>query len=188
MGKRRSEGMRACAKLSDVHFRTDMWSRTLLRGISQAPAQTHRHTFATAAIVVRMPQLSPAMEAGTVSKWLMGEGDLVENTQLFVEIQTHTLLEERSAEPMTMEIESHDEGYVAKILVSAGTTVPPGTPIALLSEEEDEIEAVVELARGLKQQAPPRERTLLWQAYLKQDTPSEYMSNASHFTSTSNLK
>ena len=52
----------------------------------------------------------------------MGEGDLVENTQLFVEIQTHTLLEERSAEPMTMEIESHDEGYVAKILVSAGTS------------------------------------------------------------------
>ena len=62
------------------------------------------------------------MESGTVSKWLVGEGDLVENTQLFVEIQTHTLLEERSAEPMTMEIESHDEGYVAKILVSAGTS------------------------------------------------------------------
>ena len=62
------------------------------------------------------------MESGTVSKWLIGEGDLVENTQLFVEIETHTLLEERSADPMTMEIESHDEGYIAKILVSAGTS------------------------------------------------------------------
>ena len=70
-----------------------------------------------------MPALSPTMEEGTLSKWLVSEGDIVNSGDLLAEIET---------DKATMEVEAVDEGKVGQILISEGTKgVKVNTPIAI---------------------------------------------------------
>lgn len=86
------------------------------------------------AIEIFMPALSPTMEKGTLAKWLVKEGDTVESGDVIAEIET---------DKATMEVESIDDGTVAKILVAEGTDeVPVGKLIALLAEEGEDASAV----------------------------------------------
>ncbi|MDT0683629.1 pyruvate dehydrogenase complex dihydrolipoamide acetyltransferase [Roseicyclus sp. F158] len=76
---------------------------------------------------ILMPALSPTMEEGTLSKWLVKEGDTVSSGDLLAEIET---------DKATMEFEAVDEGTVGKILIEEGTEgVKVNTPIAVLLEE-----------------------------------------------------
>ena len=43
-------------------------------------------------IEILMPALSPTMESGTLSKWLVSEGDKVEIVDILAEIETDTLV------------------------------------------------------------------------------------------------
>ncbi len=80
-----------------------------------------------------MPALSPTMEKGTVSRWLVKEGDAVKSGDLLAEIET---------DKATMEYEAIDDGVVAGILVPEGTDdVAVGTVIMLLGEAGDTAEA-----------------------------------------------
>ncbi len=82
-------------------------------------------------IEIFMPALSPTMEKGTLAKWLVKEGDTVESGDVIAEIET---------DKATMEVESIDDGTVAKILVGEGTDdVPVGQIIAVLAEEGEEV-------------------------------------------------
>ena len=73
---------------------------------------------------ILMPALSPTMEEGTLSKWLVAEGAAVKSGDVIAEIET---------DKATMEVEAVDEGTVDKILVPAGTeNVKVNTPIAVL--------------------------------------------------------
>lgn len=82
------------------------------------------------AIEINMPALSPTMEKGTLAKWLVKEGDTVESGDVIAEIET---------DKATMEVESVDEGIIAKILVAEGSEdVPVGEIIAILVEEGEE--------------------------------------------------
>lgn len=86
------------------------------------------------AIEITMPALSPTMEKGTLAKWLVKEGDTVESGDVIAEIET---------DKATMEVESIDDGTVAKILVSEGTDdVPVGQLIAVLAEEGEDASKV----------------------------------------------
>ncbi len=79
------------------------------------------------AIDIQMPALSPTMEEGTLSKWLVKEGDTVASGDILAEIET---------DKATMEVESIDEGVVGKILVPAGTDgVKVGAVILQLLED-----------------------------------------------------
>lgn len=82
-------------------------------------------------IEILMPALSPTMEEGTLSKWMVKEGDKVSSGDLLAEIET---------DKATMEIEAVEEGTIAKLLVVGGTEgVKVNAPIAILLEEgEDE--------------------------------------------------
>lgn len=83
------------------------------------------------AIEIFMPALSPTMEKGTLAKWLVKEGDTVESGDVIAEIET---------DKATMEVESIDDGTVAKILVEEGTDdVPVGKIIAMLAEEGEDV-------------------------------------------------
>ena len=62
------------------------------------------------AIDIKMPALSPTMEEGTLTKWLVKEGDTVVSGDILAEIET---------DKATMEVESIDEGVVGKITVEA---------------------------------------------------------------------
>ncbi|MEL6432247.1 MAG: pyruvate dehydrogenase complex E1 component subunit beta [Pseudomonadota bacterium] len=76
---------------------------------------------------VLMPALSPTMEEGTLSKWLVKEGDTVSSGDIIAEIET---------DKATMEFEAVDEGVIGKILVGEGTeAVKVNTAIAILLED-----------------------------------------------------
>jgi pyruvate dehydrogenase E1 component beta subunit len=76
---------------------------------------------------ILMPALSPTMEEGKLSKWLVKPGDTVKPGDVLAEIET---------DKATMEVESVDAGKVASILVPEGTEgVKVNTPIALVLGE-----------------------------------------------------
>ena len=60
---------------------------------------------------ILMPALSPTMEEGKLSKWLIKEGDKVSAGDIIAEIET---------DKATMEFEAVDDGIVTKILVVEG--------------------------------------------------------------------
>jgi pyruvate dehydrogenase E1 component beta subunit len=79
---------------------------------------------------ILMPALSPTMEEGTLSKWLVKEGDTVNPGDVLAEIET---------DKATMEVESVDSGRVEKLLVAEGTEgVKVNTPIALVLADGEE--------------------------------------------------
>jgi pyruvate dehydrogenase E2 component (dihydrolipoamide acetyltransferase) len=85
-------------------------------------------------IAIKMPALSPTMEEGTLSKWLVKEGDTVRAGDIMAEIET---------DKATMEFEAVDEGTIAKIEVAEGTEgVKVCTVIALLAGEGEDVSAV----------------------------------------------
>lgn len=102
------------------------------------------------AIEIFMPALSPTMEEGTLASWLVKEGDTVTSGDVIAEIET---------DKATMEVESIDDGTVAKILVEAGTdNVPVGQIIAILAEEgEDVTDVEVPSASAAPEPAPAAE-------------------------------
>ena len=80
---------------------------------------------------ILMPALSPTMEEGTLSKWLVKEGDKVESGDLIAEIET---------DKATMEVEAIDDGIIGKILVSEGQeSIKVNAPIAILLSEGEKL-------------------------------------------------
>ena len=80
-------------------------------------------------IEILMPALSPTMEHGTLTKWLVKEGDSVSSGDLLAEIET---------DKATMEFEAVDEGVMGKILIAEGSQdVPVNTPIAVLLDDDE---------------------------------------------------
>ena len=85
------------------------------------------------AVEILMPALSPTMEEGTLSKWLVKEGDTVASGDILAEIET---------DKATMEFEAVDEGVIGKILIAEGTEgVKVNTPIAIIGEEGEDMSA-----------------------------------------------
>ncbi|KCZ48787.1 MULTISPECIES: pyruvate dehydrogenase complex dihydrolipoamide acetyltransferase [unclassified Hyphomonas] len=85
-------------------------------------------------INITMPALSPTMEEGTLSKWLVKEGDTIASGDVIAEIET---------DKATMEVEAVDEGTIAKLLVPAGTEgVKVNAVIAVLAEEGEDATSV----------------------------------------------
>ncbi|MDX5526536.1 MAG: pyruvate dehydrogenase complex dihydrolipoamide acetyltransferase [Wolbachia endosymbiont of Andrena nigroaenea] len=83
-------------------------------------------------IEILMPALSPTMSktGGKIVKWHKKEQDKVEVGDVIAEIETDKAI---------MEFESVDEGVLAKILVTEGTSgVPVNQPIALMLEEGED--------------------------------------------------
>ncbi|MDB9916086.1 biotin/lipoyl-binding protein, partial [Alphaproteobacteria bacterium] len=75
-------------------------------------------------IDILMPALSPTMEEGTLSKWLIKEGDQVVSGDLIAEIET---------DKATMEVETIEDGTVGKLLVHEGEEgIKVNSPIAIL--------------------------------------------------------
>ena len=77
------------------------------------------------ATTITMPQLGETVTEGTVERWIKKAGDSVEKYEAFVEVSTDKVNSEVPA-PVT--------GTIREILVQEGTTVPTGTPIAVIDE------------------------------------------------------
>ena len=95
-------------------------------------------------IKITMPALSPTMTEGTLSSWLVAEGDSVVSGQVIAEIET---------DKATMEVEAVDEGIIAKIVIDANTpNVAVNSVIALLAEEGED---VIEVAKESVESSAP---------------------------------
>ncbi|MER8834961.1 pyruvate dehydrogenase complex dihydrolipoamide acetyltransferase [Mesorhizobium sp. M0045] len=91
-------------------------------------------------INITMPALSPTMEEGNLSKWLVKEGDKVSPGDVIAEIET---------DKATMEVEAVDEGTVAKLVVPAGTEgVKVNALIAVLAAEGEDAAAAAKSGDG----------------------------------------
>ncbi len=97
-------------------------------------------------IQILMPALSPTMEEGTLSKWLVAEGDEVTSGQVLAEIET---------DKATMEFEAVDEGKIGKLLIDEGTEgVKVNEPIAVLLEDGESADDIGESKPSAKAEAP----------------------------------
>lgn len=80
-------------------------------------------------IEILMPALSPTMEQGSLTKWLVKVGDTVASGDLLAEIET---------DKATMEFEAVDEGIIGEILIPEGSQdVAVNTPIATLLDDDE---------------------------------------------------
>jgi len=76
---------------------------------------------------IKMPALSPTMESGTLSKWLVAEGDQVRSGDIIAEIET---------DKTTMEVETIEDGIIGKLLVPEGAeNVQVNAAIAILIDD-----------------------------------------------------
>lgn len=93
-----------------------------------------------------MPALSPTMDKGNIAAWKKNEGDKIEPGDVLCDIET---------DKATVDFESLEEGYLAKILIPAGSKdVSVGKPLAIIVENPDDIP---KFANGLANQSSSQE-------------------------------
>lgn len=80
---------------------------------------------------IGMPSLSPTMTEGNIARWLKKEGDKVAPGEVLCEVET---------DKATVEMESMEDGYLAKIIHGDGSKeIKVGEVIAVTVEEEGDI-------------------------------------------------
>ena len=116
---------------------------------------------------ILMPALSPTMEEGKLSKWLIKEGDKVSAGDIIAEIET---------DKATMEFEAVDDGIVAKILVVEGAEgVLVNSPIAIITDETNDVSVSKKVReKDTSAGAKPSKSKVLNQAKLLYDKESEW--------------
>jgi pyruvate dehydrogenase E2 component (dihydrolipoamide acetyltransferase) len=78
---------------------------------------------------VILPQLGQTMEEGTIVEWLKQEGDPVSRGEVIYTTES---------DKATLEVEAPGKGFLRKILVHEGETVPVLTVVALMTRTLDE--------------------------------------------------
>ena len=99
-------------------------------------------------IEILMPALSPTMEEGTLTKWLVAEGAEISSGDVLAEIET---------DKATMEIEAVEEGILTKILVTEGSAgVKVNAPIAVLLEDGEDVSMMDGYVAGASSPRAPK--------------------------------
>jgi len=80
-----------------------------------------------------MPALSSTMTEGKIVSWLKAEGDAVSAGEAIMVVES---------DKADMDVESFDEGYIAKIFTEEGETADVGALVAVIVENEEDIAAV----------------------------------------------
>ena len=90
-----------------------------------------------------MPALSSTMTEGKIVEWLKNPGDKVERGESVLVVES---------DKADMDVESFQDGFLAAVLMPAGSTAPVGETIGLIVENEDEIASVQEQVSQVQQQ------------------------------------
>jgi len=88
-----------------------------------------------------MPALSSTMTEGKIVEWLKNPGDKVERGESVLVVES---------DKADMDVESFQDGYLAAVLMPAGSTAPVGETIGIIVETEDEIPSVQKNNKTLK--------------------------------------
>src|SRR5690554_4288024 len=85
--------------------------------------------------VVKMPKMSDTMTEGVIAKWHKKVGDKVSSGDLIAEVET---------DKATMDFESYQEGTILYIGPKEGEAVPIDAVIAVLGEEGEDYQALLD--------------------------------------------
>ena len=88
-----------------------------------------------------MPALSSTMTEGKIVEWLKNPGDKVERGESVLVVES---------DKADMDVESFQDGFLAAVLMPAGSTAPVGETIGIIVETEDEITSVQKNNKTLK--------------------------------------
>ena len=78
---------------------------------------------------VILPKMGLTMDEGTLVRWHKHEGDHVSEGEAIFEVET---------DKVTMDVESPATGYLRKVVVSDGETVPVATVVGYLADTLEE--------------------------------------------------
>jgi pyruvate dehydrogenase E2 component (dihydrolipoamide acetyltransferase) len=81
---------------------------------------------------ISMPKLGFDMAEGTLVRWVRQEGEQIKKGDVLAEIET---------DKATVEVESHADGTILRLLVNQGDVVPVNAPIAVVGAKGEEVEA-----------------------------------------------
>lgn len=100
-------------------------------------------------IEVKMAKLSPTMETGKLVKWRVKVGDTVKEGDVLAEVET---------DKATMDMESFDDGTVARLDVTEGEEIALGQRMLVLAKKGEDPKAVAASApaAGAASQSPAR--------------------------------
>ncbi len=76
---------------------------------------------------VNLPSLSPTMEEGKIVKWIKNENDQILSGEVLFEVET---------DKATMEYESPEDGFIARIISKEGDTAKVNQLVAIISDEK----------------------------------------------------
>lgn len=99
---------------------------------------------------VTMPQMGESVVEGTVTKWLVKEGDRVSEDQPLCEIST---------DKVDTEIPSPGSGIIARLLASEGQTLPVGAALAVIESGGATAQTPARQPAPVEPTAAPSERT-----------------------------
>src|SRR5215813_8221521 len=115
------------------------------RSLKRSAAWPPTELISRMSLEVTMPQMGESVVEGTVTKWLVKEGDRVSEDQPLCEIST---------DKVDTEIPSPGTGRIARIVAQEGETIPVGGQLAII-EERDGVR-VPEGASGTPLMSAPR--------------------------------
>ncbi|XP_046437738.1 dihydrolipoyllysine-residue acetyltransferase component of pyruvate dehydrogenase complex, mitochondrial-like [Daphnia pulex] len=153
---------RAARKLSTVVFQKDISRRgetyvdkstgystvSIITGLHKTSVRMYASGTLPSHKRVELPALSPTMESGTLISWEKQEGDKLNEGDLLAEIET---------DKATMGFETPEEGYLAKIMIPAGSKdVPIGKLVCIIVEKAEDVAAFKDFKDdGAAVAAPP---------------------------------
>ncbi|MCH2290788.1 MAG: acetoin dehydrogenase dihydrolipoyllysine-residue acetyltransferase subunit, partial [SAR324 cluster bacterium] len=88
--------------------------------------------------VITMPKWGLTMKEGTVGDWLIEEGETVDSGMEVVEVET---------DKITSAVEVSDSGILRRAVAVTGETMPVGTLLGVITEEEvpnEELDAFIQ--------------------------------------------
>jgi pyruvate dehydrogenase E2 component (dihydrolipoamide acetyltransferase) len=85
-------------------------------------------------IKITMPALSSTMKEGRVVSWLKMEGDAISAGEAIMVVES---------DKADMDVEAFEDGFLAKIIVAEGEMAPVGEAVALIAENQEDIDSVV---------------------------------------------
>lgn len=99
------------------------------------------------AVEVTLPQLGESVTEGTITKWLVNEGDVVAREQALVEVAT---------DKADTEVPSPVAGRVAKIAAGVGATIPVKSVLCVIEEGATAAASPAPAAKTAKTPEPPQ--------------------------------
>src|SRR5690242_1240979 len=94
----------------------------------------------------KLPDLGEGLTEGEVARWLVAEGDAIDEDAPLVEIQT---------DKTTVEIPSPAAGTVLRILVGEGQVAPVGAVLVVIGDEGEQLLRSVDTAPSVDAAADP---------------------------------